>query len=294
MEFELIRIILAFFVGYLLSVSGSLTQLISNNVLSSPSTLGMDGVGVLFVIVSYLLTLSFGFKISNELLSFLISVIFIILVLLYSIYRNQSKNIYSTIWSGSSIKKVVLVGLSFNLFIGAIFSIIQFVFMVTNIDFPTGLWFGNFKQYQDDWIYIFTPVFIFSLLFLKYISSRIEFMNLGSHFAIGLGVDIERVQKSCLFYSLFVTCLIISFFGVFSFLGLIFPHILRNFNFFSLSMRNELVFGPLVTGLIFSVFDFFCYSFIIKGAELPVGMVSSIVGSFFLIYLILRSKISLG
>ena len=164
MEFELIRIILAFFVGYLLSVSGSLTQLISNNVLSSPSTLGMDGVGVLFVIVSYLLTLSFGFKISNELLSFLISVIFIILVLLYSIYRNQSKNIYSTIWSGSSIKKVVLVGLSFNLFIGAIFSIIQFVFMVTNIDFPTGLWFGNFKQYQDDWIYIFTPVFIFSLL----------------------------------------------------------------------------------------------------------------------------------
>jgi len=51
-DFEIYRFFFAFLCGYFITVSGSLSQLMSNNSIASPSTLGMDGGAVLFVIFS--------------------------------------------------------------------------------------------------------------------------------------------------------------------------------------------------------------------------------------------------
>jgi len=48
MEIEFGRLALSFIVGYFLCLSGSLSQLVTNNPLGSPSTLGMDGLAVFF------------------------------------------------------------------------------------------------------------------------------------------------------------------------------------------------------------------------------------------------------
>lgn len=295
MEVEVQRVLLSFIVGYLLSVSGSLTQLITNNSLASPSTLGMDGVAVLFVIFSYFFSSFIDLSITSETLSFLLFLLSVTVFFIFQKILVKNKNVLiQSIWKHSSMKGVILIGLSFNLFVGAIFSIVQFLFMAMNVDFPNAIWFGNLRQYDDSWLYLFTLFFIITIGICYSISKKLDYLNIGTQFAKGLGVEIRSTQSICLLLSLVISGVVISYFGVFSFLGLIFPHLLRSISFFQKNMKHEIIYGAVVCGVIFSGIDFLCYTFTYQGAELPVGMVSSVLGSFFLIVVLFKSKYSLS
>jgi iron complex transport system permease protein len=254
----------------------------------------MDGFGVLFVILSYFIPNHF-LTYSNEAVSFILFIVVMItFISIKKLFNSNQNKMIQNIWQQSSIKNIIIVGLAFNLLIGALFSIVQFLFMALNIKFPTSIWFGNFRQYDDSWLSLFLICFILTYAIVIKLSNNIELLNIGVNFSQGLKVDINRLQKQCLYLSLVLTVLVISYFGVFSFLGLIFPHILRSLNIFKKNMKAELIFGSLIMGVIFSGIDFLCYSFIYRGAEFPVGMVSSVLGAFFLIFLIMKSKISVG
>lgn len=287
MEIDLIRILFAFITGYFLSLSGSLSQLVTHNPMASPSTLGMDGAAVLAVIIAQSLIVSL-FPDSD--LSHVSLMIFLSFILLIKVFTKKKQKLES-IWSYSSVKKVILIGLSFNLFIGAIFSILLFLFMAMNYQFPTGLWFGSFKQYETEWLYGYAALFLISLFFVKKYGKQLAVMNLGEDFSLGLGIDIKKLQFGSLLFGFLLTGVVICSFGVFSFLGLILPHLLRGLKVFKTDMYRELAFGSILSGVVLSVIDFGCYHFTFMGAELPVGMVSGVMGSFLLITLVIRQKV---
>lgn len=288
MEFDLLRLIFSFLGGYFLSSSGSLSQLTTNNQLASPSTLGMDGIAVLTVLIANFLMVMGNDYLSLEYLSLSIFIMLIFIGYIYLRLRTKQPTVN---WQTQPMKKIILMGLTFNLFVGAIFSVVQFLFMALNLDFPSGLWFGSFKFVNAHWLIGFLPFFVFSFILQMNFSDKLEKLNLGRDFAAGLGVDVPRIQKQSLLLALVMTSITISFFGVFSFLGLIFPHILRSFKFFEKSIRRELIIGPIFSGFALCFIDWLCFNFTYQGAELPVGMVSGVLGSFFLIFLISRSKI---
>lgn len=288
MEFDLLRISFAFLGGYFLSLSGSLSQLTTNNQLASPSTLGMDGLGVFCVLgATLLITLGVSY-LPVELFSLIIFLIVMTLVWFTVKFRKSSTKVLN--YSGN-MKRVILLGLTFNLFVGAIFSVIQFSFMALNLDFPNGLWFGSFKFVNLNWLWGFIPLFLCTLIWVKVLASDLEKLNLGRNFALGLKVNVNKIEKQALTLALILTVGVISFFGVFSFLGLILPHILRSFKVFEKSIRFELVVGSLLSGFALCFIDWLCFNLTYQGAELPVGMVSGVLGSFFLISLVLKARI---
>lgn len=288
MEIEWVRLFFVFLAGYFLCFSGSLSQLVSNNSIASPSTLGMDGVAVLMIIVSQFTLTIFDFGVDLQLLSYFIFIVF--LIFLICAMKIKKKKLDS-VWDITEIKKIIILGLAFNLFIGAIFSIIQFMFMALNFEFPSGIWFGNFKQYEYSWSALFLLALVFCIVFIKLYLSKLSLLNLGRGFSSGVGVDVSKVQNHSLLLALFLTGTVICFFGVFSFLGLILPHILRSFKYFSSRIEKELLVGPVLSGVILCFIDFACYHFTFYGAELPVGMTSGVIGAFFLIMLIVRQKV---
>jgi iron complex transport system permease protein len=291
MEFDLIRILFAFLCGHFLCVSGSLSQLVTNNNIASPSTLGMDGVAVLMVIVAQGMISIAGVNVEIEILSFVLFIVLYCAILIRGKFSSLKLESSKNIWQQTNIKQVILLGLTFNLFVGAVFSVIQFMFMALNFEFPSALWFGSFKQVDTNWIFPFVIMAVICQWRLKTLAGGLSKLNLGAGHAQAMGVDIGKLQRSSLQLSLVLTFLVICFFGVFSFLGLIFPHILRSFKVFRTNMRAELLFGPIIAGLILAIIDWFCFNYTYQGAELPVGMVSGVIGSFFLIFLILRAKI---
>lgn len=282
------RLVLAFFVGYFLCLSGSLCQIVTNNDLASPSTLGMSGFGVLVVIVTQFMIIFMSpfLALPASLLSFII--FSCSLLIITSLVRLKKKTFQ--LWTARTAKSYILIGIVFNLFVGALFSVIQFLFVGLNYEFPTQLWFGNFRYYHSGSIYILLALFVFTLFHLNRMKSELEVLNIGEGFAAGLGFNVPSLQKKALLFSLVLTGSTICFFGVFSFLGLIFPHILRSFNFFKSSISKELMIGPFICGMLLSVIDLLCYNFTFDGVELPVGMVSSVFGALLMMLIMAKPQ----
>lgn len=288
MEIDVIRFFLAFILGYFLSLSGSLSQLVTNNSIASPSTLGMDGMAVLFVIFAYFLPEAFLFNLPYELVSFILfNICFFILVFLFFIKKKPVE-----VWEKFNISQLVIMGMAFNLFVGAIFSIIQFLFISYNFQFPSGLWFGQVKNYENYYLSLYLILFLSCLIFSFLYAKKVSILNYGSGMAYGLRLNVSGIQKGCLLLSLYLTGTVICFFGVFSFLSLVFPHLVRSHSFFKNSMAKELTYGSLLSGVVLALLDLTCFNGVINGAELPVGMVTSVIGAFFLIVFLLKSKIS--
>lgn len=284
-EYEIYRGLFAFLCGHFLCLSGSLTQITANNHLASPSTLGFDGLGALAVIVAQV----FFFSILPGALEPKAFIVFLIFMVLGSVVLRKfikGKGL------GLDVGFLILLGLAFNLFVGAIFSIVQFLFMALNFEFPTGLWFGGFRFFETWWLWPFMVAFVIAILVVKRNAGRLRLMSLGSDLALGRGVDVKRAQLESLILSLALTGLVISFFGVFSFLGLIFPHVLRSFSRYRSNMRTELYEGPILAGVGLFALDAICLRLTYRGAEFPAGMVSSVGGAMLLIALLLRSRLT--
>jgi iron complex transport system permease protein len=261
---------------------------VTNNNLASPSTLGFDGAAVLGIIIAHAFIHIFGIEIELTYMSISISLSFVFIWYLVDKFLKQERK--NSIWSAHSMKSVVLSGLAFNLFVGAIFSIVQFLYMAMNYEFPTSIWFGSLKQYSSQDLFVFIPVFIALFLFLVKTVNELELLNIGTSFSLGLNKNVPGIQKRCLIISFVLTGMVISYYGVFSFLGLVFPHVLRNLPWWRKSIKGELLLGPFVSGLAFGLMDFACYHFEIYGAEFPVGMISSVIGAGILILMVLRSN----
>jgi iron complex transport system permease protein len=167
MDYEIIRIISAFFAGGLLSLGGSFTQVATQNELAGPSTLGFDGLVVLNILVAHLYISFVGTTMELELLSlFFFALCF--LLIKFIVKQKKSETIYTNSAS-SGVGKIILIGLCFNLFIGAIFSLMHFFFLSKSMEFPVQLWFGNFKYATESSliILVFTFLGIYSFVFLK-------------------------------------------------------------------------------------------------------------------------------
>ena len=285
LDFEYTRILLAFIVGHFMSLSGSLTQLTTANSLASPSTLGMSALAVMAVLGSYFLGPYLNISISHELLSFLLGLLFVL-----GFVFSKSSQKKRSIWEQFSVSQIVLLGLAFNLFVGALFSIIQFVFIAFHLEFPSSIWFGSLKQYSQQSVYLFLGLWIIISVYTYKISGFYTLLNLGNEFALGFDHQIYKYQKKGLILSLLMTIVVVSFFGVFSFMGLVFPHLLRQFKWFQSNIINELRYGPWVCGLFFVILDQVCYLFPLWGAEVPVGMLSGLVGTSFLFIRLIKSK----
>jgi iron complex transport system permease protein len=281
------RLLSSFLAGYLLTVSGSLIQGMTQNSLAAPSTLGLNAFAVAVILICHLILTFFPQELGLETLSLFVFLIPVLLVYLYALKRPRSVEVYSN-YIGHSVSKLVLLGLCFNLFVGACVSILQFLFVTYNYSFPSQLWFGNFRFVDNQALIVLTlvSVFVFGMVFR--ISSGMRTLAFGTSYSSGLGLNVRSLQVHALFLSLISVGVVSSLFGVFAFFGLIFPHLMRSFAPFRYNFKNELIVGSVIGGVFLAILDWFCYQATFQGSEIPAGMISSLIGTFFLLLIQLK------
>lgn len=279
MEYVIIRFLSAFFTGAILSQTGSLIQMGSRNILASPSTLGFDGLSILWILILHSLMIFFNVDLTLMTLFLMGLPVFFLVGSFFSRFITKSKN----------IERLVLLGLTFSLLVGAIFSLWQFLFLAFNLPFPVELWFGHFR---------FANSKILGMLFLVELGLALGWLYLKKEFLLfSLGKSVAsngKLNERGLFNFQFIavaigTFTVVSFFGAFSFLGLVFPIFARKMWFKKFDLAGEFFIGAFINGLLLMLIDSLCYFYPVYGAEIPVGLIATAVGALSLILLLWKS-----
>jgi iron complex transport system permease protein len=133
-------------------------------------------------------------------------------------------------------------------------------------------------------IWICAALVITGILALFYISPQLNILSFGETDARTMGVNITRIRVTAFAVAALITAVAVSLSGLIGFVGLIVPHGVR------------LVFGPdhrqlvplsAVSGAIFLVAADTIARIIVAPAQLPVGVITALVGGpFFLVLLV--------
>lgn len=283
-EFPLLRMLAAFCLGFVMCRNGQYSQLLTKNQLSSTSTLGVDGIGLFLVMVTYLLTFFASIEAFYR-VGFLI--LFLGILILSFIISGFLKIKY---FDHKLPQRMILFGLSLNLLVGSLLSIMHFLLIAFNFQFPAELWFGSLKFSSEAKVLCLLGMAIVMQIF--HMVRRRNFLVFNFNLKVlpkSLG-KVSGVIRESFFLITFSSGLIILLFGLFPFLSLILPILIRELPGIKGSLIKELKWGAIISGIFIMLIDLLSYNFPLFSMELPLGMLSSVLGSFLLLFYLVSSQ----
>ena len=280
-EFRLPRIVMAILVGMGIAISGAILQGLSQNPLADPGIIGINS-GAGFAVVLYM----FFFRGTTFLTGWASIFIMPFTALLGAFLA--AFLIYVLSWKNGRVTPVrlLLVGIGINAAFGAGLVIFQMK-MEPNDFMKTIVWLAG-TIWGTNWTFVWALLpWLLILIPITFYKSRIlDVMGLGDQIAIGVGLPIEKERRLLLLISVALAGACVSVGGGITFLGLIAPHIARK-----LVGPRHIRLLPMTAalgGLLLLSADTIG-RVILAPTELPVGIVVSILGAPYFIYLLVKS-----
>lgn len=269
------RSILAFFVGASLSLTGTVIQSILRNPLASTYNLGISsgaGLGSSLLIITGIYFNRYSFIIVSMSFAF-ITIIFILFI---------SKRIDKYMNNNS----IILAGIVISLFLYSLMSF--FIYLFPKYSNRIILWqLGSL--YLRNWTDIFIIILI-ALIFLFILmknASVLDIMTFGDDTSLSLGVNAKKMRIFFIIISSFVTAVLVAFVGIIGFIDLISPHIARKI--FGAKHIIVIPISALLGGILLNFSDIFS-RIIVQGANIPIGIVTALIGSPFFLYIFIQKR----
>ncbi len=276
-QIRLPRVLLAAFIGANLALSGVAFQGLFRNPLADPYLLGTAsgaGFGAAFVISfggTSVWLLHFGVPLA----AFILALLTVMLVILLAKQGGQIPMV-SLILAG------VVVGSSFS-------AATSFVMMLARDQASNILtWMlGSFSLASWSKVATVTPVTVLTLLMLIAASYRLNILQLSEVQATQLGLKVETFKFILILVASFATAVAVSMVGIIGFVGLMIPHAVR----LSIGVDYRRI-TPLAAlwGALFMILADLLARTLIAPSELPVGVVTAVVGGPFFLYLLRRGQ----
>lgn len=278
------RIFLAILVGMGLAVSGVVMQAVVQNPLADPYILGISSgasLGATFAILIGFGTSAFFAQFGLALGAFVGAVLATILVL-----------ILAAVGGKMTSTKLVLSGLIISALGGALSNLI--VYLANNAEGIKTVTFWSMGSLASaSWTKLpLVGSLVLALTLYFFMQARIlNTMLLGDEVAVTLGIRLTFYRKIYMMLSALLTSIIVANSGMIGFVGLIIPHIIRGF--FGSDHRLLLPLSAF-SGALFMIWaDLFARS-ILTGVELPIGIITAIIGAPVFIYIIVKKQYQFG
>jgi iron complex transport system permease protein len=272
-QVRLPRILAAMLVGAALSIAGACFQGLFKNPLVSPDKLGVSA-GAGFA-ASLAILLSLG-TILIQFFSFLGGLLAVGLT--YFISRS---------FKGTSILTLILCGIAIESFFGALISLSKYVADPYQ-QLPTIVFWllGSFSAVTIPKLIMMAIPVIIGIVILLLIRWKINIISMGEEEAQTMGVDTKRLQALIILCCTVITASSVSICGIIGWVGLVIPHVTR------------MIVGPdhkmllpasVITGAFFLLLiDDVARS--ITAVEIPIGILTALIGVPFFLYLLRKSK----
>jgi iron complex transport system permease protein len=146
---------------------------------------------------------------------------------------------------------------------------------------------GSLARVAMSNFYVISGVLLVSLLIVTAYHRQIDALLLGDESAKSLGVNVNKLRLLMLAICAAITATVVAYCGGIGFVGLMIPHIVRQF----IGVTTlPLIIGSAFVGASFLVWVDVGARSAIESAEVPLGIITSAIGSIFFIAIMLRAK----
>ena len=276
LNLRLPRTLMAFAVGGSLSLCGVILQGIYRNPLVEPYTLGISGGASLGVTIAIVCGFSGLSTMVLPLFGFAGAFVTIFIVYMLSITRGRSE-----------INRMLLVGIMIS-FISS--SMVMFLVSITTAQKVHSIIFwtmGSLSESSNRVALSLVALALLTLAITYLFATPLNALRLGEDKARHLGIETTSTIRWLFIITSLLTGSCIALAGVIGFVGLIVPQAARYL--FGEDYKNLLA-GSFITGSIFLVICDIIARTIIYPNELPVGVITGIVGGVAFIIILSRSK----
>jgi iron complex transport system permease protein len=269
------RIIMVCVTGAVLGGSGCVFQAILKNPLADPFTLGISGGAILGASIAFISGLAATVSFFTPLFAFAGAVLSVFTVYVFGFKGKFNSNIM--ILSG------VVVSYAFSSLVMLMFSLSQ----STGVQ-QSFMWLmGNFSTFDErlaPFVIIVAAVGL-TILFLS--GNIIDGISLGREKAETLGNNVEKNIKIVFFITSLIIAAVVSVCGVIGFVGLMIPHIMR---IFVGSKAMLLIPASVIGGALFLLLCDTLSKIIFAPVVIPAGIITSVLGGAFFIFLLVKAK----
>ena len=280
-KIRLPRVLLAGLVGLALATAGTVFQALLKNPMADPYVIGISSGASLGATIGLVLDLEFEFLALNTipLLAFLgaVSTVFVV----YKLAKVGDK---------ISVSTLLLAGVAVGAFLSALVSLL----MVFNNDSMQQIVYWmmgslsskGWQQVEMIWLYI-----IGGYVTIHFFAKDLNVLLLGTETAQSLGLEVESLKKILLVTASLLAGAAVAGSGIIGFVGLIIPHLVR---LLVGPDHRILIPSSALVGAIFLISTDIFARTIIAPTEIPVGIITSLFGGPFFLYLLNKKKKTAG
>ncbi|QKF82163.1 FecCD family ABC transporter permease [Halarcobacter ebronensis] len=270
------RIILAFFIGGILSLSGLIFQTLFKNILITPYTLGIASGTTLFTALSIVFLPGFALYISGIFGSF------ITIMVLYLISKIVNRNSML-----ASTNAILLIGIALSFFYSSALMLVFFLSTLQENYTIVRFTLGSLDIVGFKIPLIISFVAILFYLFVNSYKKELKLLLISNDMAFLKGLNVNRVNLALLVVVSIAVGVSISFVGPIGFIGLIIPHTIR---LIYKKSSHKLIFPVFFYGGVFLVLSDLIARNLNTASTMPIGVVTSFIGAPFFIYLLIRKN----
>ncbi|MDN5049193.1 FecCD family ABC transporter permease [Aliarcobacter butzleri] len=273
-DLRVARVILAFFVGGILALSGLIFQIIFKNELITPYTLGIASGTTLFTAIGIILLPTIYIFISSILGS-----LFTILVL-YIISKIINKTSI-----GSSTNSILLIGIALSYFYASALMLVFYMSSLQENYSIVRFTLGSLDTvgFSNSFVIFFVSVVFYVIIYLY--KNKIKLLLISNDMAFLKGLNVDKTNLTLLVVVSLCVGITISFTGPIGFIGLVIPHIVK---IIYKKSAEKLFFPTFFFGGVFLVFSDLISRNLNTDSTLPIGVVTAFIGAPFFIYLLIK------
>ncbi len=272
------RVVLAGLVGASLSIAGAAFQGLLRNPLADPYTLGVSSGASVGAVITlfYQISLPLVGIFTLPLFSIASAFITILIVLLFARSIDRSMK----------VETIILTGIIFSSFLGALISL-MIALSGEELRQIIGWLLGSVSMRGWSYVQIILPFLIIGSLVLLVNTRELNAIAFGEERAQYLGVNVASRKLAVLASSSIITGAAVAVSGTIGFVGLVIPHLAR------------ILWGPdhkhlmplsMLIGAGFLILADLAARTIIEPAELPIGVITALIGAPVFAFILLRRR----
>ncbi|WP_245869846.1 FecCD family ABC transporter permease [Pedobacter ginsengisoli] len=277
------RVLLGSLIGAALGVSGAVIQGLFRNPLAEPGLIGISSGATLFAVIMIVLEINIFKNLTGTLNFYALSIAAFIgagvtTMMVYRIAMKNGKTVITTL---------LLAGLAINALANSFIGLMTYLATDAQLRNITFWNLGSLGGASWQTVSALLPFVLIPIIILPFFAKSLNALVLGESQALHMGINVKVVKRMIIILATMAVGASVAMAGIIGFIGLIIPHIIRMT--FTADHRIVIPGSALLGGALLTGADLIART-IVAPAELPIGILTAMIGVPVFIYIIISEK----